>query len=97
MSENRWDNMGIPHKGWSCIDVIDLRGDGAGSDETSYETCQMCGHEKIRYVHVMEHCDLEDSLRVGCVCAEKMSDDDKVANLFGEEAYGKAKFAKAAK
>ena len=29
--------------------------------------------------------------------AEKMSDDDKVANLFGEEAYGKAKFAKAAK
>jgi hypothetical protein len=29
--------------------------------------------------------------------AEKMSDNDKVANLFGEEAYGKAKFAKAAK
>ena len=29
--------------------------------------------------------------------AEKMSDDDKVAKLFGEEAYGKAKFAKAAK
>ena len=29
--------------------------------------------------------------------AEKMSDDDKVANLFGEDAYTKAKFAKAAK
>jgi YHS domain-containing protein len=26
--------------------------------------------------------------------AEKMSDDDKVAKLFGEEAYAKAKFAK---
>lgn len=26
--------------------------------------------------------------------AEKMSDDDKVANLFGEDAYAKAKFAK---
>lgn len=75
MSENRWDKVGIPHKGWNCIDVIDLRGDGAGSDETSYETCQMCGHEKIRFVHVMEHTDQEDSLRVGCVCAEKMSGD----------------------
>ena len=29
--------------------------------------------------------------------AEKMSDDDKVANLFGEDAYTKAKFAKATK
>ena len=75
MSENRWDKVGIPHKGWACIDVIDLRGDGAGFDETSYETCQMCGHEKIRFVHVMEHSDQEDGLRVGCVCAEKMSGD----------------------
>jgi hypothetical protein len=29
--------------------------------------------------------------------AEKMSDDDKVAKLFGEEAYEKAKFAKVTK
>jgi hypothetical protein len=29
--------------------------------------------------------------------AEKMSDDDKVANLFGEDAFAKAKFAKATK
>jgi len=75
MSENRWDKVGIPHKGWTCIDVVDLRGDGSDADETSYETCQMCGHEKIRFVHVMEHTDQEDSLRVGCVCAEKMSGD----------------------
>jgi len=29
--------------------------------------------------------------------AEKMSDDDKLANLFGEDAYAKAKFAKVEK
>jgi hypothetical protein len=33
----------------------------------------------------------------GEIKADKMSDDDKVANLFGEDAYTKAKFAKATK
>ena len=63
-----WDQSGIPHKGWRCVDVIDL-------SENAYETCQMCGRENIRYVHIMENADFGGQLRVGCVCAEKMSDD----------------------
>lgn len=43
--------------------------------ETDYAACQMCDNEKIRYVHIMEHPDLDESFDVGCVCAEKMSDD----------------------
>jgi hypothetical protein len=75
MSGNQWDQPGIPHKGWKCVDVVDLRGGGESADETDYATCEMCGNEKIRYVHVMEHADLENHFNVGCVCAEKMSDD----------------------
>ena len=75
MSGNRWDQPGVPHKGWRCVDVVDLRADGESADETDYATCQMCGNEKIRYVHIMEHPDLDENFEVGCVCAEKMSDD----------------------
>lgn len=35
----------------------------------------MCGQEKIRFVHIMEHSTYPDILRVGCICAEKMSND----------------------
>ncbi len=75
MSGSRWDQPGVPHKGWHCLDVVDLRADGGPADETDYATCQMCGNEKIRYVHIMEHPDLDENFEVGCVCAEKMSDD----------------------
>ena len=75
MSGGRWDQSGVPHKGWDCVDVVDLRADGGPADETDYATCQMCGNEKIRYVHVMTHPDLAENLEVGCVCAEKMSND----------------------
>lgn len=71
----RWDQSGIPHKGWICVDVIDRRLDGGPVDDADYATCQMCGNEKIRYVHVMEHPGVEDRLDVGCVCAEKMTED----------------------
>lgn len=64
-------SSGVPHKGWTCIDVIDLRADGEQPEETDYATCQMCGNEKIRYVHVMQHPDYIAELEVGCVCAEK--------------------------
>jgi hypothetical protein len=57
------------------VDVVDLRADGESADETDYATCQMCGNEKIRYVHIMEHPDLDENFDVGCVCAEKMSGD----------------------
>ena len=68
----RWDRPGVPHKGWSFDQMEDAQ------DATS--TCEMCGNEKVRYVHVMSH-PAYGTLRVGCVCAEKMQ---------GEEIHGKA-------
>lgn len=72
---NRWDKPGVPHKGWVCITVFDTRADGASVEAATYNECQMCGNEKIRYVHVMRHSDYGEELQVGCQCAEKMSDD----------------------
>jgi hypothetical protein len=37
-------------------------------------TCEMCGNEHVRYVHLMAH-PAYATLRVGRVCAEKMQND----------------------
>lgn len=65
-----WDTPGTPHRGWVCVNVTDLEPE----DESDYSSCEMCGQERIRYVHTMEHDD-HPGLDVGCVCAEKMSGD----------------------
>lgn len=70
-----WNKPGIPHKGWQCIDVYDLGENAESSEDIEYERCEMCNNEKIRYVHVMKHSEYKELLRVGCNCAEKMSED----------------------
>ena len=55
--------------------VIDVREDEQPESETDYESCMMCGNEKIRYVHVVSHPEVAEEYRVGCVCAERMTDD----------------------
>lgn len=72
---NFWRQSGIPHRGWYLLDVIDIREDGQSEDETNYEGCMMCGNERIRYVHIVEHPEIDEEFRVGCVCAEKMTND----------------------
>lgn len=68
----RWDKAGIPHKGWQHIGIEDL-GEGIFSRENiPYEQCEMCGNEKIRYVHILKHPDYPYEIRVGCDCAEKL-------------------------
>lgn len=69
----RWNIPGVPHKGWTCGDVEDLRGD-AGPDEYIPGTCEMCGNSGLRFVHHMTHLE-HDGLGVGAICAEKMSED----------------------
>lgn len=63
----KWSQAGIPHKGWNCVGVDDL-----GSPDA---ICEMCETQAIRYVHSMHHPEYPAGLNVGCVCAEKMSDD----------------------
>jgi len=72
---NYWNIPGVPHKGWMLQDVVDIREEGQTESDTAYETCMMCGNEKIRYVHIVEHNDVERMFRVGCNCAEKMTED----------------------
>jgi hypothetical protein len=38
---NYWNLPGVPHKGWTLVDVIDVREDGADEWEADYETCMM--------------------------------------------------------
>ena len=66
MSENLWDDPGVPHKGYTSLGVTDL--------EEATHVCDVCGKEEIRYVHHLIHptAGLKD---VGCVCAEKLTND----------------------
>jgi len=72
---SRWNIPNIPHKGWTIVDVIDIRVDGQTEDETNYQTCMMCNNNRIRYVHIVSHSEVENDFEVGCVCAEKMTGD----------------------
>jgi len=72
---NFWNVPGVPHKGWTLVDVIDLAADGASYWNGEYETCMMCGKENIRYIHLVNHSNVSEEYRVGCICAEKMTDD----------------------
>ncbi|MBT5260959.1 MAG: hypothetical protein HOL84_08870 [Nitrospina sp.] len=65
--QGKWSKKGVPHKGWVCFDVEDLK-------EPS-QVCEMCESQKIRYVHYMEHDDFEDTLGVGCICAGHMEEN----------------------
>ena len=70
---NRWDRPDVPHKGWTYKGMEDL-GEDADSDDIPYEQCEMCGKERIRYVHILSHPEYGE-IRVGCVCASNMLDD----------------------
>lgn len=70
-----WNKVGLPHKGWKCVDVIDLAENAELDGTIPYAQCEMCGNERIRFAHIMAHPECPDELQVGCVCAEKMSND----------------------
>jgi len=63
----KWSVAGVPHKGWTCVDIDDL---GSPSEE-----CEICESQTIRYVHHMAHPEYPDVLHVGCVCAGHMEGD----------------------
>ena len=80
----KWSVAGVPHKGWTCVDIEDL---GSPSAE-----CEMCESQTIRYVHHMEHPDYPEVLQVGCVCAGHMEGD--LAASRAREASMKSRDAK---
>lgn len=70
---NLWNLPGVPHKGWTEINAIDLREDYG--DEYVPEICEMCDRGGLRYVYFMSHPGFEDLLGVGSTCAAKMQQD----------------------
>jgi hypothetical protein len=72
----KWSLAGVPHSGWTCVDVEDL-------GEPLAE-CEMCESQTIRYIHHMEHPNYADVLGVGCVCAGHLEQDASAAR--GREA-----------
>jgi hypothetical protein len=72
---NLWHTKEVPHKVWNLVDVIDITEDGQPEEDAPYETCMMCNHEKIRYIHIVDHKDYPQQIRVGCNCAEKLTED----------------------
>lgn len=71
----QWNKAGIPHKGWEYIGIEDLGENICLDEDIEYEQCEMCGKEKIRYVHLLRHSEYDGVIRVGCICASKMMDD----------------------
>lgn len=67
----KWSQVGVPHRGWTCVDIEDL-----GSPDA---ICEMCERQEIRYVHFMEHPDYPEILKCGCVCAGHMEEDLEAA------------------
>jgi len=62
--KNLWKRADVPHEGWRFVNLIDL-GSPAG-------VCGMCGHQVIRYVHIMTHPNYSGSIGAGSVCAGRM-------------------------
>jgi hypothetical protein len=63
----KWGQPGVPHKGWTCVDIEDLG--------TPDAVCEMCESQEIRYIHHMTHLTFSTALAVGCVCAGKLEED----------------------
>ncbi|MDT3687475.1 MAG: hypothetical protein RO009_20810 [Pseudorhodoplanes sp.] len=63
----KWTQPGVPHRGWHCVDIEEL--------EEQDHLCEMCEARYVRFVHVMEHPNYPDTLRVGCVCAGHMEEN----------------------
>jgi hypothetical protein len=62
----KWAQAGVPKKGWACVGETVL-------DEQN-EICQMCEHQRIRFVHHMLHPSY-GQLDCGCDCAGRMEED----------------------
>ena len=65
--DNLWNRRDVPHFGWTCEGIVDLGG--------PYGVCRMCGHQVIRYVHIMKHPNYWRRIGAGCVCAGRMQED----------------------
>jgi hypothetical protein len=57
----------LPQTGWILLDVFD--------NYTAEFACQNCNFPHVRYVHELKHKKSDKIVRVGCVCAEHLTQD----------------------
>lgn len=74
--------MALPDSGWSLVAVDDL---GRATHE-----CDYCHTEHVRYVHRLTH-PAHAAIRVGCVCAGKLTADPLAAQARENEARNRSK------
>jgi hypothetical protein len=68
----KWSEKGVPHSGWTCVEPVEDLGKPSA-------ICEMCEHQRIRYVHRMQHPVYPQVLSVGCDCAGRMEGDPEAA------------------
>lgn len=73
----RLKEWGAPLEDWTCRQVVDTCEDE--EDAVPMAKCELCGCEKVRFLHVMEHQDFYEELAVGCICAAVMEGDELAA------------------
>lgn len=88
---DRRSEPGFPKKGWTLLSVTDMRGDDEDEDY-QYPNCGYCDHPDIRYVHLLSHAEFSETIEVGCVCAEYLTDD--YVNPKARERAAKSRAAK---
>lgn len=71
-----WNRQGLPHKGWSCVNVVDS---GHASSK-----CEMCGNSNLRYIHFLEHDEYDGQLKVGGECSQKLAENYSTASSVEE-------------
>jgi hypothetical protein len=70
-----WD---APLSGWYCIHTFDVKDQGWSTESTKEPKlfkCELCGCDKVRFIHVMHHNEFYEDINVGCICAGIMEDD----------------------
>jgi len=78
----KWGQAGVPHRGWRCTELEDLR--EADSSEP-LAICEMCESAEIRYRHLMTHPHYPGILWCGAICAGHMEGDYKAVAARGRE------------
>lgn len=73
---------GIPRTGWLLMDTFDNR--------TADFVCQNCKFPHVRYVHELKYKKTSKRVRVGCVCAQHLTEDFATPRLRETALKGRA-------
>lgn len=84
---NRLKEWGAPLSDCYCVNVEDTCDEKDGE----LSTCELCGCEKVRYLHHMTHKDYFETLPVGCVCAGILEGDELAAEERDRKMRNRAK------